>query len=44
MNLLGKLNMNVLSQSEHEQLPIIDICDDSFFAMLSASECLRFNI
>ena len=39
----GKLYMNTLSWSEHEQFPAIStISDDTFFDMLSASECLRF--
>ena len=38
----GKLKLNVLSRFEHEQFPISAISDDTFFDMLSASECLRF--
>ena len=44
MNLLGKLNLNVLSYFEHRELPIGTISDDRYFAVLSASECLRFKI
>jgi hypothetical protein len=44
MNLSGKLNMNILSKLEQEQFTVIDICDDRYFNVLSASECLRFDI
>ena len=41
---LGKFNFNTLSYLKHEQLPIGTISDDRYFAVLSASECLRFKI
>lgn len=44
MNLLGKSYINVLSHFERKELPIGTISDDRCFAVLSASECLRFDI
>ncbi len=40
----GKLNLKAMSRFEHELLPISAISDDTFFDILSASECLRFMI
>ena len=43
MNAL-KLNLHSLLNFQRDSWSIMDICDEQVFDMLSASECLRFDI